>query len=143
MSDEDRSLLAQMMQMLRDLDRKIEAHMAAEELRLEKMDDHIASIDGIVQAFPHTQDGIPDFRGHRHDHDSRMEDGRSWDRTWQAVKNKVAENIVTAIMILLVLGYTTWQQQEAEKRHVSAEANVSATQEQMKKLVEAVKSQQK
>ena len=134
MSDEDRTMLSQMMKMLFDLNQKIEAHMIAEDARLDKMDEHIESIDGVVQAFPHTQDGIPDFQGHRSDHDKRITDGKSWSRMIQTMKNKAAELVVTGVFALILLGFMAW----IDQRHTDSDARMAIAQKQINGVMESI-----
>lgn len=127
MSDEEKGLLAQILQMMHTLDN-----------RVTMISSHVESIDGIVQAFPHTSEGIPDFRGHRRDHDDRIKSGSSWDDLVSTAWKKVAENIVTAIMILIVLGFTTWQTQQADQRHLDAEMRAELERKKVTEMVEQV-----
>lgn len=127
MSDEEKGLLAQILQMVQNLDKRVTL-----------INNHVESIDGIVQAFPHTKDGIPDFRGHRHDHDSRIEDGNAWKDIWKAAKGKVVENLVTAVMVMIVLGFTTWQTQQADQRHLDSEARAELERKKVTEMVEQV-----
>ena len=139
MSEEDHAVLSQILRMMQSLDHKFERHIVDETVRLEGMATHIESIEGIVQAFPHTDEGIPDFRGHRRDHDTRMENGKSWGNVIQSVKNKVAENVVNAAMIFALFGYVSWNQAVHEEKQVKIVEDVSVSQQQSAEMLDAVR----
>lgn len=152
MSDLSAEILRQLSELAVDvgqLKRDLSAHMAAEEHEklaqsslLNKISDEVEALNSVIQAIPHLADGTPDFRGHRHDHESRRDDGIKSSNFWQALRIKAGEHVVTGIMMLLVVGYLSWVTTETDKYRHSTEDKSQASSEQLDQVMQLLKNQE-
>lgn len=118
--DETRKIdgLAELFGMMRDfgkrldtLSKRLSDHMDAEERAvrqqtqvLGELSERVDALGELVKAFPHTEDGVPDLHGHRIYHDGLIVEAKEKGKFWQSMKEHIGKNILTALMMLLLLG---------------------------------------
>lgn len=104
------SLLTTINSRIDDLDDRLRGHMHEEEEERRSLIDEVRSLRVLVEAFPHTEEGIPDIRGHRDYHDTMRGERKKTEEFWQRRKDKLADMIMTGIAVLLAAGFLNWVQ---------------------------------
>lgn len=101
-------LLQQISARVERFDDRLTAHMEEEEEERKDLMDEVRSLRVLIEAFPHTTDGVPDVSGHRNYHEEEMKSRRSTSDLKDAAKKRAVDIIVTAIFALLAIGFLGW-----------------------------------
>lgn len=93
----------------KSLSEQLQHHMKSEEAEAKattaaimEIRDKVNDIGQVVHAFPHI-DGKPDYRGHRGDHETRMEEAYDSKKLRERIKGAVVEQLTKGIVILVVV----------------------------------------
>jgi len=100
-------------------------HMVTEEKQRQEVSDRIQALSNKIdeaiklkEAFPEVE-GKPDIRGHRVDHETRIESSNRTNKLWDKVREELVTNIVRGVLLvtlfLLALGFKEWLVQQIKQ----------------------------
>lgn len=103
---------APLYEMMRDLDYRFRQHMDAEEAGMKiiqddmiEIRDELRSVATVIHAIPRIKDtDIPDFYGHRADHDLLREQWKSLGKVKSRIVDKGVDLLFLALIVLLATG---------------------------------------
>lgn len=104
-SENDPRMRMQLM-MMRDMARTLSNVVSA----VHDLDAKVGSLCVVLDAFPSNEEGKPDIPGHRGYHEERKTEKQRWSEFWIRRRDKLADIVMIALLILLAAGFLNWIQ---------------------------------